>query len=513
MTERTKESCNTVMQKVLSDWNNGGVFKVSYREKSGTLDFYIISKIWEDCNCSDLKTYDITERFCAKPSEKDSALLSIYENLNKYNAGIRLIGKPGKIIKRIFPFMNPQEVETFVTWYKESFVQTNMGYQVKSGKEAKDFKFAYAGTQSPATDCNYDHNGIKSLSGSCMCHNFDDLPCHPAEVYASGDFTQYWIEDSQGRIASRCIVYNDKYAGPIYTNTNLATSMLKNHLEFLNIIDFDCEFVGAKINKVNIGNNYNSTYIIPFIDGIKYAESYSDDYWILTNYEPNCEYIETSQLGYSDTKFGNITCDCCGESFNEDSMACVNGGDCVCESCLSDNYQICENDGEYYLNRETVEVYYNTQWSIRSDSFHQNKINLVNAVYCENQDEYWRSDSVIYIESENIHVPTHLAKYDYFESTVDSIWYSNDQEVSTEIGDMTEEQAINADMTLINGVYMRVSEAYTVETTTNENGDDKSELILRDNYELDSDGIPQRNPDLFLYDENLNITSPILLLA
>lgn len=504
MTECTKESCNIAMQKVLSDWENGGIFKDSYREKSSMLESYIREKIWEECTLNSLQAYKIADRFCAKPAEKDSALLSVYENLTKYNAETRLIGKPGKIIKRIFPYMNPQEVESFVTWYKETFVQTNLGYVVKSGKETKDFKLAYAGIQSPATDCDYNHDNVKSLSGSCMRHSFDNLTCHPAEVYASGDFTQYWIEDSQGRIAARCIVFIDKYAGPIYTNTNLATNMLKGHLESLNITDFYCEFVGAKIKKVKKRNYYDSTYIIPFIDGIEYAEDYSDEYWVLTNDQPDCEYIESSQSGYCDAKSGGVTCEDCGEFHDEDSMTYVNDS-FVCESCLSDKYTCCKNNGEYYPNDEMVEVYYRTRWGTDSDSYHQDNLDSANAVYCENQHEYWGLGDVTYIESEGIHVPSHLVEHDYFESTVDNIWYSYDQKVSTKLGDMTEKQATETDMTLINGIYIRVAEAYAVETTEIETSnrdkqgeyiiETKSKLILRDNYELDSNGIPQRNDD------------------
>lgn len=505
MTERTKESCNTAMQKVLSDWNQDVLFRSSNREISTILDKWVSDKIWEDTTNTGFMPHDIVERFCPKPSEKDPSLMSIYENATKYMAEVRLIGKPGKLIKRIFPYMNPQEVETFVSWYKDTFVQGEMGYQVKSGKEAKDFKHAYSGTQSPENDCKYDHHNIKSLSGSCMRHSFDNLPCHPAEVYASGDFSIFWVEDSQERIVARCVVYHKTdtsfRAGPIYTNTNLATEMLTKHLESLGITDFGESFEGAKINKVEYRHN---SFVIPFIDNCNYAEYYDDQYWILLDDKPNSEYLEGQTCGYSDLSSGGVYCEDCGDQYDEDSMTYLDHG-CVCDICLSENYNRCEDDGCYYLNDETTEVYRYSGYGRTSDIYRTQWAEN-NTVYCENEDEFWRDTDVIFIESEEIYVPTKIAESEYFESTVDSIWYSNDQLVETELGNMTKEQAIEADMTSINGVYMRASEAYQTETVEIEtanrdkHGDyiveTKTSLILRDNYELDDYLKPQRNPEL-----------------
>ena len=504
MTTRTKATCETALIQVLKVWDNGIEYKnSSYPTRNKTLDNKTSEMFWETSASEVLYSYDIVERFCPKPADKNPALMSIYESAAKQATETRLIGKPGKMIKRIFPYLNPQEVEVFANWYKDSFVLGAMGYTVKSGNDAESFKKAYAGKQSKESDSNY-HGYVKSLSGSCMRHQFDSLPCHPAEVYATGDFDIYWIEDSEGLIAARCIAYGDN-AGPIYTNSNLATETLESYLNDKGITDFNCNFEGAKIKRVPKSNRDDS-YVMPFVDGCGYAVEYRDDsYWTLTSDQPNdCDYIEGQTCGFSNLQSGGQPCDDCGDTMTEDDSTWVNNSEsCVCGGCLSNNYTRCTSDDEYYLNGEITEVFYYNRYGIASNSYHQDNL-PGDAIYCDNESEYWKDCDTVYIECESVQVPTKIAESDYFQSTVDSEWYPIDDQVDTELGDMTKEQAIEADLTLVGETWIRTPEAYTLEITTTEierYNDTETvtthKLILRDNFELDDFGMPQRNPDLF----------------
>jgi len=504
MTTRTKATCENVLIQVLKSWDNGIEYKSSDNPtRNKALDNKTSDIFWETSASEVLYSFEVVGRFCPKPADKNPALMSIYENATKKATETRLIGKPGKMIKRIFPYLNPQEVEGFANWYKETFVLSEMGYTVKSGNDAESFKKAYAGKQSKESDCNY-ANHVKSLSGSCMRHQFDSLPCHPAEVYAAGDFDIYWIEDSEGLIAARCIAFGD-YAGPIYTNSNLATETLELYLNEKGITDFNCNFEGAKIKRIPKSNRDDS-YVMPFVDGCGYAiECRDDSYWILTSDQPDCDYIESQTCGFSDLTSGGQPCDDCGDNMSEDDSTWVdNSESCVCSSCLSNSYTRCTSNDEYYPNGDMTEVFYYSSWgNITSDSYNQDNLPS-DAIYCDNESEYWKEGDIVHIESESVYVPTKVAESDYFQSTVDSEWYPIDDQVDTELGDMTKEQAIEADLTLVGETYIRTPEAYILEITTTEKQMYSNietvtthKLILRDNFELDDSSIPQRNPDFF----------------
>jgi len=178
------------------------------------------------------------------PAEKDSALMAIYATKADYDRessdsmGKRTIGKPAKMLRKIFPWLDEASANCFAEQWKESFMPESL--VIKQGKDKADFKRAYSHDQMPCKNPAYikrDGLYVKSLSGSCMRHNFGFSAGHPSEAYASGDFESIWAEDEKGRIAARVVV-NIRRQGescfipaPIYANSDCAAIFVLEYLK------------------------------------------------------------------------------------------------------------------------------------------------------------------------------------------------------------------------------------------------------------------------------------------
>lgn len=382
---------------------------------------------------------------CFQPAQaKDNPLnLAIYESKDKFDRDIRLSGKPGKIIKRILPFADESTCAKFAEWFKEQFAE--IAYTIKESTEAAHFDLAYSGTQSKTMNPSLAYNSetklyAKSLSGSCMRHHKSDfrssLPVHPVEVYASGDFKIIWAEDSKGNIAARCVVNVkqrdvDVYRpGPIYVATDSAFNAVAAYLVAQG---YDkqgtCEYSGwngARIKAIP----FDGGYIAPFMDLCGQGDLLdSGEFFRLSR---NGEYSFKETSGVIEAESFCCHCEDCGDGIREDDdhFYIEDSGSTVCSSCYESSYFTCNGNGNVYSNDDSVEVYRRGSFGNRSNTYSREYVeDSYEFVYCENQDEYWRDSDTTYIESESIHVPSHIVTEDYFQSDVDSEWYSNDDKV------------------------------------------------------------------------------------
>ena len=382
---------------------------------------------------------------CFQPAQaKDNPLnLAIYESKDKFDRDIRLSGKPGRIVKRILPFATESFCNQFAEWFKEQFA--DIAYTVKESTDAACFALAYSGTQSKTTNPSLSFNNeyklyAKSLSGSCMRHDKSDfrsgLTIHPAEVYASGDFKIVWAEDAKGYIAARCVV-NIKQRdssvyrpGPIYTATDsafqaVASYMVAQGYDKQGTCD-STGWNGARIKAVE----HNGGYIAPFMDLCGEGNlTSSGDHFRLSR---NGEYTFRETGGTIESEQFCCHCDDCGEGIREDDdhFYIEDNGSTVCESCYNSSYFTCNGNGNVYSNDDSVEVYRRGSYGNRSITYSREYVeDSGKFVYCDNQDEYWRDSDTTYIESESIHVPSHIVTEDYFQSDIDLEWYSKDQKV------------------------------------------------------------------------------------
>jgi len=428
------------------------------------LRYYLIES-WRAQTLPDVEFSNYYYRLfnCFQPAQaKDNPLnLAIYESKDKFDRDIRLSGKPGRIVKRIFPFATESFCAAFADWFKEQFA--DIAYTVKESTEADCFALAYSGTKSKTINPGVSFNNefklyAKSLSGSCMRHDKSDfrsgLPIHPAEVYASGDFKIVWAEDSEGYIAARCVV-NIKQRdssvykpGPIYTATDSAFNAVASYMVAQG---YDkqgtCDSTGwhgARIKAIE----HDGGYIAPFMDLCGEGNlTSSGDYFRLSR---NGDYTFRETSGVIESEQFCCHCEDCGEGIREDDdhFYIEGNGTTVCESCYGSSYFQCTGNGNTYSNDDGVEVYYRSYGRTRSRTYSQDYVDSGggDCVFCDNESEYWSDSDVTWIECEEIYTPSHSLADSYFLSEYDSEYYPNSDKIElTAIGQFwTLAQAIDS---------------------------------------------------------------------
>lgn len=166
--------------------------------------------------------------FMSPEFNEEGTTVSYYPDGVALSKGRKVTTKLGKFIRALTPdsLMSDAWVENRVNILKSQYFPRT--FTVKVGSSREDFKHAYTHTQSVYRDpCTTDFR--KSLANSCMRYAFDDGP-HPAEYYASGDFSIVWAEDDGGCIAARTVVGNGYY-GPIYGVCEQSLDEVAKYLE------------------------------------------------------------------------------------------------------------------------------------------------------------------------------------------------------------------------------------------------------------------------------------------
>jgi hypothetical protein len=226
---------------------------------------------------------------------------------------------------------------------------------------------------------------------------------------------------------------------------------------------------GARVSKIEKRGHY----LMPYIDGIEYCEDLGDSF-LLGSGRIRCSntegLIECHESAY---------CDDCGESYDLDNMTMVNES-CVCQYCLSENYIYSElmdsylthneaesnGDGEYatsrYFERNGYVLDYVCVWQVESDCV--------------------EFDGEYYHES------------DYHVLTVDGVSYHED---SLEYQEALEAKELKdaAYQTVKTVTFDWTLNPYEYEKTPYLGLTTKTEKTLRDNYQLDEKGNPERIAD------------------
>ena len=345
------------------------------------------------------------------PADKDSALMAIYATKADFDKessdsmGKRTIGKPAKILRKIFPFLDESACTWFAEQWKEAFSPESL--TIKSGKARADFARAYSHEQTKCKNPAYikrDGLYVKSLSGSCMRHSFGFKAGHPSEVYASGDFESVWAEDEKGRIAARVVVNTSKQGescfipAPIYANSDCAAIFVLEYLKTRGYKSYTNDsWHGAELLAIP---HKDDSYLMPYIDMDQELEL-SGDRFVIGQGDSRAN--ETQ--GYIRVKECVAICDCCGDQIQEDDTWHYDDSSCesYCESCTDSNYFRCEGTGELTPNSELVTVYdirknWNRIGTYRAEQCYSESYAMDNCTVTESGD-WFTSDSVIYSES------------------------------------------------------------------------------------------------------------------
>lgn len=303
-------------------------------------------------NGADFTFHELLTYFQPAVSENNGwKQVALWPSLAARNVGPakRLSCKPGRAFRRMLPPETPDSViEQLVDAYKKAF--DNSGYVVKTGKARADFKHMYAHDQC-AMQNPYTTDFRKSLANSCMRYDFENLPAHPCEAYASGDFLAVWVEDSEGDIAARCIVRDDVTPprnGPIYGTSESAMDALQNHLDGMGAAKASYgDWTGATMLRIESGFG---GYVAPYLDIHPQCMTDNGDELEI------CSGGEIDASEYSGELNGGMTCDDCGERLAEHESRSDDDGNIFCDCCYTDRYSICERCHDETPNDDIQEV-------------------------------------------------------------------------------------------------------------------------------------------------------------
>tara|TARA_R110002020_G_scaffold32713_1_gene100316 strand:- start:2204 stop:2704 length:501 start_codon:yes stop_codon:yes gene_type:complete len=125
-------------------------------------------------------------------------------------------------------------------------------------------------------------------------------------------------------------------------------------------------------------------------------------------------------------------CASCDEGLDEyDHCYSDELGETFCESCHSDRHTPCESCDEIYINENIVTAYRRQMRSryVEDGKEIREMFTLTldvctycqdeEFVYCEEEDEYWLLDDLVFIEDEDIYVPIHLLEEKGFKEQED----------------------------------------------------------------------------------------------
>ena len=335
----------------------------------------------------------------------------------------RTMMRVGRAFRRMFPCLTDSEIDGLVTKFKRDFAP--ISFTLFQSKDADRFAHAYGHEQS-RTENLETTPWHKSIANSCMRHSFEDLECHPASAYGSGDFTIIWTEDNNGKIGSRCVVYTGsdpehtpKY-GPIYAATKTALDMTIARLAEMKAIPAEYNaWEGAKLKAIPKGRGF----IAPYIDvSPRHVEVLDSEFLVI---HPRGS-IDASN--YSGTLGNCLTCYECDDSIDE-GHSYTEGGRDYCEHCHSDLFFNCDHCDESRPSDEFNEVTTRTRYGACTQSW---------CDHCTNHDAIETSDGELW-EAEHTFTTIdgdviNVLEYEdsYFTSDWDGEVYSAEEMAETE---------------------------------------------------------------------------------
>ena len=355
------------------------------------------------------QTCKIRYRLCAfgpRRSEKFHPKISVWQSLEHRDNDRVTAMKPARALGMVFPELDHKAIIQLNDQYLQEFAPRE--FTIHVSKEAKHFKDAYAGKQSPNENIDTTPHR-KHLAHSCMRYDFDHLPMHPAEAYASGDFTIVYATDQNNLVAGRCVVYTNNeppQAGPIYGVSEQAIDCIQQRLEAMGTDMTGCaSWLGAKLRRVE----YDCGYIGPYLDLTPQSLADMGDHLEVSRYGE----IDASQyngvLGDHHT-----TCSQCNERLSEDEYWYSEyTSEHYCESCYYDEHVYCDYWQETVHTDQTI-----TCWRVGYQGQHESVqvyegIIHDGDVFIECTDnEYWHIDDVVYCECDDTWIsPDNIDEY------------------------------------------------------------------------------------------------------
>ena len=375
--------------------------------------------------------------FGPRRSEKFHPKISVWQSLEHRDNDRVTAMKPARAFALMFPELDHKAIIQLNDEYLQEFAPRD--FTVRVSKEADDFRRAYAGEQSPNE--NIDTTPFrKHLAHSCMRYDFDNLPMHPAEAYASGDFTIVYATDQNDLVAGRCVVYTANQppqAGPIYGVSEQAIDCIQQRLEAMGTDMTGCaSWLGAKLRRVQ----YDDGYIGPYLDLTPQSLADMGDYLEVSRHGE----IDASQ--YNGILGGHHTQCCqCNERLSEDDYWYSEyTSEHYCESCYYDEHVYCDYWQETVHTEQTITCYRTAYGGHReSIQVYEHVVHNDDIFIMCTDDEYWHIDDVVYCECDDTWIsPDDID--DYFTSDWDGELYPNEVMCTLTDGDVVSKYELDA---------------------------------------------------------------------
>jgi hypothetical protein len=273
-----------------------------------------------------------------------------------------------------------------------------------------------------------------------MRYDFDNLPMHPAEAYASGDFTIVYALDQNDLVAGRCVVYTNNVppqAGPIYGVSEQALDCIQERLEAMGAdMTHNASWIGAHLKRVE----YDGGYIGPYLDLTPQSLADMGDHLEVSR----CGEIDASQ--YNGILGGHHTSCCqCNENLSEDEYWYSEyTSEHYCESCYYDEHVYCDYWQETVHQDQTI-VCYRIAYGGQRESIqvYEHVVHNDDIFVMCIDDEYWHTDDVVYCECDDTWIsPDDID--DYFTSDWDGELYPNEVMCTLTDGDVVSKYELDA---------------------------------------------------------------------
>jgi hypothetical protein len=375
--------------------------------------------------------------FGPRRSERFHPKISVWQSLENRDSDRVTAMKPARAFGLMFPELDHKSIIQLTDQYLQEFAPRE--FTIHVSKEADDFRRAYAGEQSPNE--NIDTTPYrKHLAHSCMRYEFDNLPMHPAEAYASGDFSIVYALDQNDLVAGRCVVYTNNeppQAGPIYGVSEQAIDCIQQRLEAMGTDMTGCaSWLGAKLRRVQ----YDDGYIGPYLDLTPQSLADMGDYLEVSRHGE----IDASQ--YNGILGGHHTQCCqCNERLSEDDYWYSEyTSEHYCESCYYDEHVYCDYWQETVHTEQTITCYRTAYGGHReSIQVYEHVVHNDDIFIMCTDDEYWHIDDVVYCECDDTWIsPDDID--DYFTSDWDGELYPNEVMCTLTDGDVVSKYELDA---------------------------------------------------------------------
>jgi hypothetical protein len=358
----------------------------------------------------------------AKMASNTRGNIALYLNESQLESGKIQSLRPGRALRVLIPGISDADLEKLVDAFRKDFPVGD--YSLKRGFAAEDFKHmyghAYATMQNPRTT-----SARKSLANSCMRHDFSNLPHHPAEAYASGEFEALWSETPEGRIASRLVVWHPPeghklhgkpQCGPVYGTCEYSIDLLQDAAVAMGATLYDAAtWQGAKWQKLP----HNGGVIAPYSDHEQCLED-CGNHLLLGG---DCDFEASDYSGVLGAS--GESCYECGDRIDTeyDSYEMIEGG-CYCEHCRDRYFFWCNDNEEYYRHSsyDSYTVHRVSYWG-SADSYTVCEIALDSYTLCVDDDEYWLTDDVTFLANGDAISPNGKKSGDYASDYDTDEWY------------------------------------------------------------------------------------------